>query len=1717
MSLGTIHSNLYKPIAKEGRTQAKNLNVSLFLLSFLVVSSFMVYAAWAAHTPNVTLSDSYPYPNGDRIVQTGQTGIVLTFNVSNAPASANSITMINITNASVSTSGFNISSAAASGGGSCTVTKTGVNCTGFSVAANSHAHINVTTNTPSIGNDGPGNFTVDTTDNAGTPATTVTRVGVLALGVGDMGFEITDELGTSLTGALVRVVNTSGFKLANTALVGLEKSDADDLDGLVWFDHSTDIVGSSDGLLIYNVSRSGYINVSAASVTYYFDTSPRYTAIEPSGSPFGIKITVQDELGNVLTGAVVNATDLPLTAFAGGEGGMGEQSVTANQTVNGVHYFALKSGFNNVTFLVTRDGFINHSQATLNNVTSVTYPVNTTAQAIGASPYKLNYKLKVNLTDELQTNSSFGTGVGFLINDTNATSNQSQNNIYYFSIPHLTAVSVNTSRAGYVNNSVDNLVVNTSTQAVFNPQMLFRYKVIVRDELGGVEPFSTGVTIAINGTSSTSNSSSANVHYFNVTSSALAFNISRAGYINSTNNSAIQSSAVSQGVAIAGLNFSIRVTDICNEIAGITAGNCYNIDGTTASANISDTVSGGTMNTTFSGGDAYINATTGVSTVTVRINASKNGFVDSTLLVRVNQTTQARIVFNATDGTASATDRGSALPFTIKVLAVFDELGQRNFTLNNTQSWGQQAPGAGVDILTQANNVFYDGPSAYVNATGQAAVQLSAFVGNQTLANTSIGVTPNNIIQQTVIFNHTNQPSATVAAGGLRYIFNLTVGDELTRSTNFDSGVTISFNNTAVTADKTANSGSGWSYYFSNTSLPTTLSVMPNVTFINVSRSGYINTSGVDNLHFNATNGTSRTFTMNFNVKVAVNDELSSAFTASDISFAANNSAVSQPNATSGVFAYFALPPSNDTSATGGYFINASRVGYVDNATSRTTLFGVNSTRQQLQNITLLFTLKVPVRGLCDQLNVTCLTIDGSQTTFGSGGVQVSGIGIGLTNFTTYSGGEAYINATNGTTISLVAFGNGYVNRTATGVTPNAINQTFIVFNQTNTTDVPFVNFVAFRYVNASGLLFPIRIVSVCDEVSVGCLNINGSRRQIGSAASEINDNTTRYADGRGYIAVRGTGPGQSAPTVAINASAEGYVNVTNSSVTPSGSSQVDVIFNSSTTPIKFSTKITLNNELAQTTGMGTGVTVRINETDSIENRSYFRSSPTSNVFYINSTIPGVNVSFKKDGYINQSQNNMLANASVQGVQTFSMPFAVKITTTDQSGSIYVGATVQIRDGSSNTFTIVDGNATMDTLVNSISGANASGHVGDTNTSSDGYIYLAINQSNITNNVDVTILPNRNGYSNAFFAGRQINYSNQLAFSTGNTKDDKVPAAATSVTATIVTNNATSREVSVTWTASTSNDVSHYRVYRNNTQLGTSATTSFVDNPNVGIFYYNVTTVDTAGNLATTNGTTLSTTVFLGELVAPTITITAPADGANFTSQTPTITFTVEDNSGGVGADITTIAVNITGSPAFSSAGNCTTSNDAAKYTCSYVASTLTDGANHTLSVAAKDKYGNTAANASRSFGVDIRDGVTAALNTSDTSAIADNTYANGWSFTFNITLGGIGGNATDVNATAVKVANWTQVGGSGTIPTTGNTIMEYTISNGTAATYYVSHNYNTTDTIYPLKDEHLQSKQINGTVTIKMKLPASTTPGTYTTTFTFGSWSIALTGGNPT
>ncbi len=1667
MSLGTIHSNLYKGNAEEIKSPvkiARNLNVSakqaLLIVSFLMVSFWMISSALAVSVPDVTVVNS---TSNMRIVPTGGSA-TLQFNVSNRAESSHAITIVNITNAT----GYIVTAVNATGNSTqaCNINQLSVNCTNLSsslLGAGSSLLINLTVTTPDSGSSAIGRWYINTRDSNGDVGNG--SVVTAAIDDVDIAFDIQDELNN-----ITRAINASVYFMSNgTSLkfnANLVPYDGIN-DGLILVE-STSFTQSGATNFNYTISSEGFVNTTASTNQSYVTGRAGANAVKPSGLRYKVKVTVADELGNALSGYSVNITSWNYT---GGPSDGTNTTGTPNATAGHIQFFALRNiSFYNISINVSRSGYINNGSYVNANYTNATFLVNTTVQTqiTGNSTYVLPFVLKVTATDELGVGGAFvnGSGVLFRINNTNAVANRSSNNVYYFALPNTIAVGLNMSRSGYVNTSLNNLLVNTTLQANPTLQSNFTLNITVVDELGSGAAFTQGVIIALNNTTSSSNTSTRNTYYFNISDTSVNLSVARLGYINSTNMNGTNMGATGsdnytsvllnqslQANIIVRLNFSVRVTDLCNELGG--PGHCFALTGALGIAELSGN---GSTNTTYSGNDAYINASNGVSVQTMLVNGSKNGFVNRTITIRTNQTSQVRIAFNNTDPGGS-TDRANGLPFTIKVLGVFDELGTRNFTLNNsdTLSFGQgivTTSGnihAGVDIFGQQNSTFYNNATgsnmtngnAYVNATGTDPVQLVAFLGNQSLVNSTKVITPNPAAQQTVLFNGSNQLSADLLANGLNYTIKITVQDELGagNSSYMNSGLTFAFNTSGPTSlnATTPDAQSGNVYYFSNQSAnQNNISgwVLPNETNFTVSRIGYINTSSAVRVPINASNQTSHTIQLPFNLKVAANDELAQALGSVNyniVNFTLNNTVGGNgnPNATSGAFAYWAVTiPSLANNGTA--YVNMSKIGYVDN---RTAILSVNSTNQTLANSSLLYTVRVFLA--CDEVNASCFNINGNIATDGTAAAEISGL------VTNYSAGVAYIPLSNYTSGTVTLAARGYVNQTVTArPTANftAGRNSSVAFNMSFPTG-------SASQINGSALQFTVRVQSICDQLNYTCFLLNGSEDRVGAAGINISlspglgtppfVNVTRYnntSNNAGWTAYISAPHGVS---VNLTAFSLGYVN-SSQNVTGSASSQTTINWNSTIYGLNYTVRLNLQDELTNSTNMNLGVLVVRNVTNGVgtlltENQSYFRSSPSSNVYYLNvsnvnvTTGGGANVSVKRDGYINTSSTNYPINSTGQANITLSMPFSVKV----NSGSV-TGITVTVTTGGGSSFSATDGN---------IVGTGQA--TGDTNSTKDGVIYWALNQSNVTSietggSVN-TVVVSKSNYQQLTWTSLNLNYSTQMSLSPS-----------------MVRSNA-------------------------------------------------------------------------DDTTAPVINITSIAFGSNVTTQTPTISFTITDVNGS-GIEVNSIVANMSG---FSVAANCGSPSPAdgsQNISCSFTTSSLTDGANHTVMLYATDIAGNIATNGSRNhanssttnmtrtFGVDSRDGVVATLNTSDTSALNDNTYANGWSFTFDVTLGSTTANATDVNATAVKVANWTRTSGSGasTIPTSGNTIMNYTHVNGTAMTYYVSHEYNTTDTIYPLKDLDLQSQPINGTVTIYVKLPSNTL-GTYSTTFTFGSWSKALTGGSPT
>ena len=164
--------------------------------------------------------------------------------------------------------------------------------------------------------------------------------------------------------------------------------------------------------------------------------------------------------------------------------------------------------------------------------------------------------------------------------------------------------------------------------------------------------------------------------------------------------------------------------------------------------------------------------------------------------------------------------------------------------------------------------------------------------------------------------------------------------------------------------------------------------------------------------------------------------------------------------------------------------------------------------------------------------------------------------------------------------------------------------------------------------------------------------------------------------------------------------------------------------------------------------------------------------------------------------------------------------------------------------------------------------------------------------------------------------------------------------------------------------------------------------------------YYPVTVVATnkAGTSTTVNDQTAtigqSLRLRVKEKTAPTITISSPTSGQYFGTASPSITFTLSDNTNGSGVDISTLKIVVDSTTYTNTSSNVTVSTTSNGYTVTCVPTTLTDGS-HTVKVSVSDNDGNAATSSSISF---ITDTIAPTLNVTNPSA--SGTYVSNASLT---------------------------------------------------------------------------------------------------------------------
>lgn len=136
--------------------------------------------------------------------------------------------------------------------------------------------------------------------------------------------------------------------------------------------------------------------------------------------------------------------------------------------------------------------------------------------------------------------------------------------------------------------------------------------------------------------------------------------------------------------------------------------------------------------------------------------------------------------------------------------------------------------------------------------------------------------------------------------------------------------------------------------------------------------------------------------------------------------------------------------------------------------------------------------------------------------------------------------------------------------------------------------------------------------------------------------------------------------------------------------------------------------------------------------------------------------------------------------------------------------------------------------------------------------------------------------------------------------------------------------------------------------------------------------YYNVEVeaTNTAGTKGTASGATLNgLRLVVKEKVAPVITILSPSSGAYVANSKQPVVFTVVDESGGSGVDLSTLAVKQDGAAAASNTISTTAITNG--YSVTYTPATALSDGSHTVQITCSDHDGNAAAAKSTTYTVD--------------------------------------------------------------------------------------------------------------------------------------------------
>ncbi len=118
-------------------------------------------------------------------------------------------------------------------------------------------------------------------------------------------------------------------------------------------------------------------------------------------------------------------------------------------------------------------------------------------------------------------------------------------------------------------------------------------------------------------------------------------------------------------------------------------------------------------------------------------------------------------------------------------------------------------------------------------------------------------------------------------------------------------------------------------------------------------------------------------------------------------------------------------------------------------------------------------------------------------------------------------------------------------------------------------------------------------------------------------------------------------------------------------------------------------------------------------------------------------------------------------------------------------------------------------------------------------------------------------------------------------------------------------------------------------------------------------------------------------------------------------------------------------------------------------------------------------------------------------IETTDSTAVADGTFANGWEYVFNITI------PTNESNLAMKFFDWSQTGGAGTIATANNMRISSAQADNAGATVLVTAaNVYTIPALHMIVDLDPALDGIQTKIIVEVAVPTGTINGAYTTSY---------------